>query len=1035
MNNPQQQQRTVPRRITLLDGTEVTLDVVEGVDIADAVEAYEARRVEQKTAARMQEVAAFAQNIDRTPRPPPQRGTVSPGSISAIDFDSTRGMPDARRALQAESGYGTQAAPSRELLANNAAEEGIDVTTGAPVGLRTLARTVGGADPLRQLELINLRAEDAIKEAGLSLPPGISAVFVEEFTGEPAYYRVERDSDDKPFLVPTLINPPGTDVGDMLEYTPMAMQVAAETFGSGVGAMLGAKGGNVGMTVGAAVGSGTMAAASNWSRQIIARSMGVPEEMVQRIHDDEMFRDVMFAAGGDAAVGTAFAVKRAISNHWFRPLEPETDVAALQQAYRDATVNVQTLEELVGEKIHLTLGMATGDAQVLALEAQAKNAARDWYARRFTQRDISNEIVMGSAVRRINQNAWPTTGGSPPTEVGRRTLENIQEPGRRAGARVERADAAVEAAGRQLPRPDPDVWVNTQTLRNHAAEEFRLAETEAWDLFRSPRGIDVDENGTANIWLRNAPNSPIRKFLNQMGAERTETLSATYRESRDQFLKGLGMDPTTMTKLDEAFPGLSDEALDFNQLHMMLSYLKQQSRRMDNVVPGWLPQDVNDLVSAIERQIHVSPPVYGGFSGLEQMRHDPSFLARAKVDPQRAAFIRDQWDAAKQATTQKHDFENLEALRTASAMRRVPGMPREAVQARTHEFVHQADMVRSVFLRPNNSSALAELKHLEGFSPALRGGLQSELLAAYRQAAFVDGKFSRVASDKFLENHDGHIRLLFGPDGAQAITNVQTMSDAAIRTARRAEQVNVIARQTLGPQVDMAAPPSEVARQLLAANYTPSQVNSFRVRIEKTDPALWDDIQQQGLRWVEEKMGSGGAGKKLNFNQLNRLISGDTGNKLAGIYGRQYVDNLTVLRDVFSLMENAKQGVGWSTNVQTPMLQISRSLLGPLSKKQRFITAMNRAMNSLGSRTFREAMANPQYLQKWVEVQRHAPGSYAAAHAAIGLPRELYMAVDSETRRQANIIRFFQQGGTVQQLERLSPEHFDDSDDGDTDGQ
>jgi hypothetical protein len=496
----------------------------------------------------------------------------------------------------------------------------------------------------------------------------------------------------------------------------------------------------------------------------------------------------------------------------------------------------------------------------------------------------------------------------------------------------------------------------------------------------------------------------------------------------------MNVDPSTVRQLDAVFPSLADEALDFRQLHILTSYLKQNAHRMEDVMPGWSRQDVDGLIGAIERQINVSPAVRGGYEGLERLRQTPSWLKTARLDiddPGRQAFIRDQWAAAKQATTQRHDFEALEQLRAAAELRRVPGMPGEPVSARATEFVNQPDMVRSVFFRPNNSNALAELKHLEGFSPDLRVGLQRELLAQYRQAAFVDGKFSRTASDKFLQQYDGHIRQLFGEDGAPAITNIQTMSDQLARMERRAEQVNDVARQVFGKQVNMTDPPAEVAREVLMGRYTPTQVETFMRRIQRVDPALWDDIQQQGLRWIEQQAAAGAAGKKLNFNTLNKLIDGDTGRKLAAMYGQEYVDNLTVLRDVYGMMANAQLGQGWATNIQTPLLQISRSLLGPLSKKQRFITAMNRAMKSMGNTEFRRVMTNPEYLQRWIAIQRHPPGSYAAAHAALGLPHELYMAVDGETRQRAAILRHFQNGGGVEDIAKFGEEYFMESDEGD----
>jgi len=919
-------------------------------------------------------------------------------------------------------------------MATNAAEDGVDVRTGLRPGLRTLARTVGGADELRQLSLIDMKVREEIAEAGITLPQGVSGVFVEERTGEPAYYRVERDEEDNPYLVPTLINPPGMDRGDLIAGTPLGLQIAAETFGSLLGASLAATRGGLGMTTAAAVGSGTMAAATNMTRQAIARHYGVPEDMVAKIMNDEMLQDVLFAAGGDVLAGTGMGIYRGITNHWFRPLRADTDIRAIQQGFQDATAKVQTLEELVDSPLFLSLGMATDDVQLLALEKQVKMHLRDKFARTQVEKDISNEMTMGQAVRRINEKRWPTAGNNyHPTEVGRRTQDVVQEPGRRAGERVAAAEESLARAGRALPEPSPDVWIDTQTLRRFAGEQFEEAERVAWSTFRGPRGISVDpDTGAADIWLRNAPNSPVRKYLRDLGREADQTLARTFREAQEKLLRDMNIDPATNKALDAAVPSLADEALDYRQVHILISHLKSNSHKMESAIPGWSKQEVDGLIQAFERQIHVSPAVYG-YPSLANQRQTPEALARMRVDPERQREVRNLWDQAKHATSQKYDFQNLEALTEVARTRRVPGMPGDAAGPRAQEFVHQADMVRGVFLRPNNSDALAELRHLQGFSPDLTAKLQRELLGEYHRAAFIDGKFSRVASDNFLKQYDGHIRVLWGEGNVPTITNIQNLSDAVIRTERRAEQVHLAARQIFGKQVNMADPPQEVARELLTGRYTPTQLQQFATRIQRTDPVLWNDIQQQGLRWIEQQTGAGAAGQALNYNALNRLVTGDTGRKLGALYGQEYVENMTVLRDVYGMMAREKLGQGWATSIQTPLLQVSRSLLGPLSKKQRFITAMNRAMKSLGNRSFREAMNNPDYLKAWVEVQKASPGSYAAAHAAMRLPHGLFMAIDDETRRQAAVIRHFQRGGTEEQLSRMRPEDLDIYDDGDDD--
>jgi hypothetical protein len=322
------------------------------------------------------------------------------------------------------------------------------------------------------------------------------------------------------------------------------------------------------------------------------------------------------------------------------------------------------------------------------------------------------------------------------------------------------------------------------------------------------------------------------------------------------------------------------------------------------------------------------------------------------------------------------------------------------------EFVQQPDAIRSLFLRPGNSNALAELRELRGLSPELKTGLRQEMLALYRRATLdANGNFQREAANRFLNEYRSHLKLLFG-DRADDLISIQRMATEATRLENRAKTVQTAVRETFGQKwASNATTPDEVVRELMSGKFQEEQISRFASRVRRADPQLWEDIQQQGLRWIENYTTTGKSGQEINWRGLDRLLQGSNRDKLVTMYGAKYVDNLGTIRDVARRVAGETMGETFATNVQSPLLQVSRSLLGPLSKKQRFITSTNRLMKAMGNAHFRKMMAQPDALDQWIKINRPEPGTFAAASALMEAPGYMWDAADDETRELAEKIR------------------------------
>ena len=967
-------------QVTLPDGQVKTVQVEEGADYGAVAQSVRAGYLQREQAAHAAKREEFYSRVDNTPTPP-----VKPlGMTPSMDARGSTGM-------------GTQEAPDARRLFANAAEAGVDVRTGAPAEWKFAAGVAGGGRDDRKFSVFEYYAEKAIRDAGLELPNDTPVVYKDPYTNRVAYLRPVTGEDGTVSLKPTLVNGIENTGSTLLEFAPGFVQGVAEAGGSAAGAAVGSRVPG-GTTLGAAVGSGSVAAASNMLRQAIARGMGIPDEIVARIKDEDMFRDVLYAAGGDAAFGAGYGLYRAGTNKFRRVIENDPErLAKIRADFNEGLQNLEKLEEVLGIKLTPTLTMMTDDAGMAIMESDIKSVARDSASTAIKQTELENRLTLGTAIRRLNEKEIPAgpmthdpiSHGPKVRDITRSEIQPAQDA-------VDIATQDLTRGLNDLPKSTFKPWREVQDLAKAEVDDFVTRETVAWNNFLGPRGLSVDpKTGRADIWLANSPQSPIRRSLRRLSANAQQTLAPIYRQAQEKFLRDMGVDETGRKALEEGLPSLVDEAIDPRQLHIFLSYLKQQRNNLDNSL-GWTRHDVSTMIEAIEGQINRGAFIYNNAGSVPTRAPYRDGLPR--VSDERATEIRQMFREANAATTAKYDFENMKALNQLAEMRRIPG-------TRDHEFVMQPDAVRNLFFRPGNSNALAELRHLRGLAPETKAGLQRELLATYR-AAVTDGegRFVQAAHDRFVRDYDNHMSILFG-DRAGDINNIQRMADEVARYENRLRGVQEAVKDVFGNKfAGETTFPDEVVREIMTGKVSAEQLKNLSRRISRTDPALWQDIKRQGMNWLENYVRSGTSGDEISWKALNRLLSGTNRDKLALLYGRQYVENMELVFDTARRMSRAGLGEAPAHTVQSPLLQVSRSLLGPLSKKQRFITATNKLFKKLGTDGAIQLMREPWALNSFVQLGRATPGSFAAAQLVMEGPGILYDIADDETKALADKI-------------------------------
>ena len=229
------------------------------------------------------------------------------------------------------------------------------------------------------------------------------------------------------------------------------------------------------------------------------------------------------------------------------------------------------------------------------------------------------------------------------------------------------------------------------------------------------------------------------------------------------------------------------------------------------------------------------------------------------------------------------------------------------------------------------------------------------------------GNFNLGTHTKFMDGHADHMALL-GMDVSR-IRNGATLAREVKRTADAATALEKSLRVKFGGRLIGAetTDPLNIAKEI-------NDNLSFRQgrEVMAALPAdLADEVREHSLQQMRREMASNGD-TQISYTKLNRYVE-ERGQALAAIHGTQYVTDLRKLRDVQELVSRGRQARAGAADVQSQWLDLTRSLFGPLSKKQRFITAVQRNGKRQQANVAREIMSNPEDLRKYVKLGSFTP--------------------------------------------------------------
>lgn len=916
----------------------------EEITLMDNIEAYDSQ-VESE-AKRIEENKAWTSSIDLNPTEPTYQRTPDRGGVLGMSG----------QAITRQMRPPSQSNPDLQIKVENAAARGVDTTTGLRPQLRGSTGLLA-FDKKAQWASVDAALRE--EYGNIQIPEGVPLVFNDESTGLPMYMRLTENGK----LKPTLINPPGAEAGDFLEFAGEIPTIALETIGGVTGAVAGTAtlGPGAGTVVGGTAGAGIAGALSIPLRVKLAEKFGAPKEVIEAIKtgDEAIFQGMMSGAGELLGFGLEGTVS-GLRNFFGRPLDiddlpaMEAEIARRMAVKRELQARRQQNTGQTPDDIDLSLGELTGDPDLLVAEAnimnqQAGKTAREMRARQIRADKSSRQALRDLATQEVRK----------PGDDGFRSVEDVSEDaqyvlGVEPKAEMEGIQLNAQNElnqAEQAARLDAKLD-DTYKMRDniHAyAENMAEAEGIAWANYRTSIRWDP-ETRTSGVMVDNRGNTPIRQVAERLAKDQDQALLASLSNAYRGTLENMGFMPQQVDEMvaNTELAGLAQEMLDPFHLHMALSHMKRELRLLEagDTSRGWEVNDLREVITAIEDTMKAGP-----------------MISRASGRPladSTTAAVRSAWVDANATTAKLHNLLDTKNMKYLLETRvkigpdgtsyEMPNMP--------------AGLIRNRLLAPNDARFIIEAVEATGHDPRIKVALANELRKKHAEATLPGGRWNQAAHNKFMADYEDHMRYLgIDPD----INNVAQFGRAFDEAKVGLEDLEKRLAQFYGKNVADPAKSVNVASEILSDRVSPKQAKNIMAELERYDPRLANDVREKLLERLDLDLTRSNH-MLMNHGKLTDILTNKRAT-LGAVFGAQYVKDLDTLNEVLGFMGERAFQKSTKELLQTHFVAITRSLFGPLSKKQRFLTSVQRVARHTRAGSVSNLLSDPSALRQFVRLK------------------------------------------------------------------
>jgi len=820
--------------------------------------------------------------------------------------------------------------------ANAAAKSGVDIHTGLPMSIRAKVSLLAH-NPAAEAIALDSELRKMYREEGLNPPPETPLAFKEPNTGRMAYMRFDKETGK---LVPTIADPVGIDTGDVADMFGGAVDMIGEVAGAIGGFMAGGPWGGV---AGAGAGKG----AAMGTREIIARGLGMDEDAIERaMVSDEYLTEMAMSAGFEALGPGVYGLNRLYQNKFRRVIE-QADAPALHQMAADLKRDVEQLKASTDETFRPTLAQATLDPNIMVSQASLEAQAKGKMGEGLQRLTVANDQMLVRTAGKMFDGAGVSSPIHSADAVSSTARRAMREEEVVANDLVDSATKTVQDYSNELVTSHPgEDFFNLYRQNVAGAEQAMLREENmAWDMFRDLAGWS-ERTRKSGVMILNHQNSPVMKQLKDAFLERHTGYSQMNAQQVDAVLMdtinkmdGTGLDIVQ----DVSRRSLTEAELDPVLLHRAISQLKAEKRRIDNSVStsGMSAQTLSKLIRAMDEMIvqgkYIDDKLGARLSGKEERALRGAYVDAGKATNQRIELFE-----------QKAVQDMLETYKTKEGSR---------------EFLRNGAEIEAKLFKPGDASNLSRSLGALGRDPAIEEGLMNTLGKKFAQEVMSppDG-YSPARFDKFMERYEPHMKILMPEGTPNFIPNGAAFRRAQQDAMDGLKDIQAFLKDELGNSLKKTDA-SSIVTSALSDTTTPAQVAKMRSLMQSKHPALWNAVLSEGRETMMRDTFANPTAKGLE-----KLLRSES--KLKVLYGPQFVDNLTSMKNIVKRVESTKAVKAQSEEGQNIFVRFFRLRFGPLSKPQRAITFAESAAMKMKRKFYAEALTDPASLDQLVKLSK-----------------------------------------------------------------
>lgn len=801
------------------------------------------------------------------------------------------------------------------------AATGVDVTTGAPGGVRAKAAFAK-----------NENSKIAYIEDQLGAPVRKGPV-----SDQPEYLRYDEISKEKVWTLVDESRLTARDFGEGAEaLPPIAAGVASGAAGlSGWGAPA------IGLAGGGA------AAVTEAARLGVGEMLGVNDVSTQQYVTDAAETgayEFLLGYGGEKFMKLMQFARRALQPLASTPDEAADILRVIEDSQSEklaAEVEAMARQVNPDARLRPTTAELSNEESLLAIEAGAVSGDRDAaveLGKRVRGNTASLEDAFDSITLQTDDGGDAYRSAKQVQRLAEKRVES--RTGQAARGLEERTAAAKAETAAMQSIDEQEAGRRMRAAVLGAKQVAKNKETAAYNAYKQAYGWDgyaessvkIEKTDRWNNFWSGVNQEKVNSWFGHQKSAKGKIIPGFEKKVKDDTIKLYSPDGSVLSSISKS----SSKPLDLHQLEEGLKALRKLKR-------GKKPAsaDANDIGRAIKE--------------LEILRRD-------SVSPEMLEFAA----YAERASTE----------RVAVADK---GLLNALISETNGRYVLSDTRVFAHVLKTNDSEIAEQFMRVIEPDPGAVAATKRAVAGFYKKTVAQDGYADPKLHEAFMRDHGNTLSAIFSP---AEIKRMNALGDVGAVVQRSIKQYDNLVKgleKTFYGKVKNTNPES-LARMMFSE--AAKKGSGFSVRESRQLMQMMDNygagdhVRKAVGDFIKNKAFKGG---KVNFSSLTNLASGESRMKLSAIYGADYIRNVDKILDVAAMLSRKpNKPVPWKkTNALTDLLRVV--VAPPLTRRGRAQTLLVNVRFDSANKALVRALLDPEELKNIVRLGNHQANSRQAA--------------------------------------------------------